>query len=260
MLASTAVFAVGLGITPLTGAFAEDATSVAAPAASASDVSIALEPAVPHIPVPRAITRALPAKRTVARAAVTKRVVSSRHHVVRRMAPDLAAGVQSEAKVVLPVKAAPKPTAPAAPSTAPSAGSYPWAHASGDDLDTWGFTERQCVSYAAWRLAKAGHAINNSDNWGDASHWDSTARSLGWSVSTTPHVGDVAQWNAGERSDYYASGSSSPSGVFAAGDYGHVGYVTQVYGDGSVQVQQYNALGDLNYASMRMSAPRFLHP
>ena len=29
-------------------------------------------------------------------------------------------------------------------------------------IDKWGFTERQCVSFAAWRLAQHGHAISNT--------------------------------------------------------------------------------------------------
>jgi surface antigen len=182
---------------------------------------------------------------------VAKRVVRTTTHVTH---PVLAPAAPKPRPVVH--QAAPKPAAVQAPA---ESNSYPWATATGNDLDTWGFTQRQCVSYAAWRLAKAGHAVSNTDGWGDASHWDTVARAQGFTVSSTPHVGDVAQWNAEESSSYYAAGASRPSGTFQAGGYGHVAYVTAVYADGSVQVAQYNATGNRSYSSMHMTAPRYLH-
>ena len=137
----------------------------------------------------------------------------------------------------------------------PSSASYPWASASGDTHDTWGFTARQCVSYVAWRLSRLGRPVYSSA-WGSASRWDDVARSRGVTVTTRPSVGSVAQWNAGERSTAYSSGS--PNGSFVAGSYGHVAWVTQVYSDGSVQVAQYNGTGDRSYSTMRVRAPRFL--
>jgi surface antigen len=124
--------------------------------------------------------------------------------------------------------------------------------------DKWGFTERQCVSFAAWRLAQHGHAISNNDNWGSALTWDDTARRLGFTVTTRAHVGAVAQWNADESSPYYSKGSASPNGHFTAGGYGHVGWVKQVYADGSALVEQYNMGGDRSYSVMRVKAPRYL--
>ncbi|MGZ6804312.1 MAG: CHAP domain-containing protein [Nocardioidaceae bacterium] len=157
------------------------------------------------------------------------------------------------------VVAAPRPKATTAPAPRPatSGDSYPWRDSAGTANDTWGFTERQCVSYAAWRLSRAGHAINNSQGWGSAYNWDDTARRLGRTVSTAPRVGAVAQWNAGESSQVWVNGS--PGGTFSAGSYGHVAYVTAVYGDGSVQVSQYNATGNRSYSSMRLRAPRYLY-
>lgn len=149
-------------------------------------------------------------------------------------------------------------TATTSPGAAAPADSYPYATSTTDAPDAWGFTQRQCVSYAAWRLSTDGHAITNRDGWGSASNWDDTARRLGRPVSTTPFVGAVAQWDAGETSGVYASGSSTANGRFTAGGYGHVGYVTAVYSDGSVAVAQYNAGGDRTFSSMRMRAPRYL--
>jgi len=125
-------------------------------------------------------------------------------------------------------------------------------------VDRWGFTQRQCVSFAAWRLAQHGDTINNRDDWGSAYSWDEAARRLGEVVTTKPRVGAVAQWNKGEGSPYYAPGSAKANGTFTAGGYGHVAWVKQVYSDGSALVEQYNMGGDRSYSVMRVKAPRYL--
>jgi surface antigen len=165
--------------------------------------------------------------------------------------------------------AAPKPTATKTAvrttttstktySTATS-NDYPYANAVGNPTDPWGFTERQCVSFAAWRLAQHGHALDNAtQNWGSALTWDNTAAARGVPVSHTPRVGAIAQWNAGESSAAYLSGSSTPNATFTAGSYGHVAYVAAVYSDGSVLVEQYNMGDSRSYSVMRMKAPRYL--
>lgn len=151
-------------------------------------------------------------------------------------------------------KPAPKPA-----STTPAVhtgNDYPYAGATTNANDKWGFTERQCVSFAAWRLARNGHPLDNgTQNWGSAFHWDDAARTQGVRISTTPHVGAIAQWNAGESSTVWVGGGQ---GRFTAGQYGHVGYVAAVYSDGSALIEQYNAQGDRNYSVMRMTAPRYL--
>ena len=125
-------------------------------------------------------------------------------------------------------------------------------------IDRWGFTERQCVSFAAWRLAQHGDTINNKDNWGSAYSWDDAARRLGHAVTSKAHVGAIAQWNAHESGAYYSKGATSPNGKFTAGGYGHVGWVKQVYADGSALVEQYNMGGDRSYSVMRVKAPRYI--
>jgi surface antigen len=113
------------------------------------------------------------------------------------------------------------------------------------------------VSYAAWRLSETGHAISNDrDQWSSAANWDAAATRLGFIVDVRAAVGSIAQWHAGERSIVWSGGSA---GVFTAGDYGHVAYVTAVYPDGSVQVAQYNATGNRAFSSMHLRAPRFVH-
>ena len=117
---------------------------------------------------------------------------------------------------------------------------------------------RQCVSFAAWRLARHGHTITTSQGWGSALSWDETARRRGVSVTSQARVGAVAQWNAGESSPVYGGGSGTPNGTFAAGGRGHVGWVKAVYADGSALVEQYNLSDNGTYSVMRVKAPRYL--
>lgn len=134
---------------------------------------------------------------------------------------------------------------------------YPYRAATTSASDPWGFTERQCVSFTAWRLYQHGHAIRNSgQQWGNASNWDDAARALGKVVTTRAKVGAVAQWNSYERSTFY---TSTGTGTLQAGAYGHVAYVTAVYADGSVRIEQYNMSGNRSFSAMRVKAPRYLY-
>lgn len=135
---------------------------------------------------------------------------------------------------------------------------YPYRGDTVSRADRWGFTTRQCVSFAAWRLEQRGHALSNAGNaWGSAYHWDEAARARGVVVSSRPKVGAIAQWNASERSTYYAP--TGGTGTLQAGSYGHVAYVAAVYSDGSVKVEQYNMSGNRSYSAMRVKAPRYLY-
>jgi surface antigen len=161
------------------------------------------------------------------------------------------------------VRSQPKPVSkPSVSQTAQPWGTDDYPYRTQSDfyaMDRWGFTERQCVSFAAWRLAQHGRTIDNrKDDWGSAYNWDDTARRLGFSVTHTARVGEIAQWNAHEDSPYYGKGSSKPNGYFEAGGYGHVGWVKQVYADGSALVEQYNMSNSRSYSVMRVKAPRYL--
>lgn len=158
---------------------------------------------------------------------------------------------------------APRPVAAPAPAPVkpqPSGGDdYPYSDATNNSIDRWGFNERQCTSFVAWRLALHGRILDNgAQGWGSALTWDDAARRLGIAVSTTPSVGAVAQWGAGESSAYYSPGSSSADGRFTASGYGHVAWVRSVYADGSVLVEQYNLGEGRSYSVMHVRAPRFL--
>lgn len=145
----------------------------------------------------------------------------------------------------------------------------PSALASGDDYpyrtqtntiaaDPWGFTERQCVSFVAWRLRQHSHPLNNyTQHWGSAYHWDTAAVNLHKLITHIPKVGAIAQWNQYESSKYYAP--SGGIGTITAGPAGHVAYVSRVYTDGSVQIEQYNMFGSRSYSIMHVKAPRYIY-
>jgi surface antigen len=152
-------------------------------------------------------------------------------------------------------------TLPFAPAASASGDDYPWRTSTAySSPDRWGFTQRQCVSFVAWREAQAGHALNNAtQRWGSALSWDEAAIRLGKRISTRPVVGAIAHWNAGERSPWWAYGSATANGYIQAGPYGHVGWVKQVNADGSVLVEQYNMSGSRTYSLTRVKAPRYIY-
>jgi surface antigen len=149
------------------------------------------------------------------------------------------------------------------PLAAPAAAGgddYPYRSATTNAADRWGFTQRQCVSFVAWREAQAGHPVSNhTQHWGSALNWDNTARARGVWISSRPRVGAIAHWNAGERSAWWANGSRTANGYVKAGPYGHVGWVRSVNADGSAVVEQYNMAGNRSYSVMRVKAPRYLY-
>lgn len=150
----------------------------------------------------------------------------------------------------------------AAPALA-SGDDYPYrAQTDTSASDAWGFTERQCVSFVAWRSHQQGHDLNNTSTtpWGNAYHWDEEAVALGNAVDSTPTVGSIAQWDAGEGRAWT---SGEDTYYFAAGSYGHVAYVSAVYSDGTVLLEDYNGTGgDRVFGSQRVpssAVPRFIH-
>ena len=146
-------------------------------------------------------------------------------------------------------------------STAIASGDdYPYRAYTSNVSDRWGFTVRQCVSFVAWREAQAARPMSNvTQHWGSAQSWDEAALRLGVRISSRPVAGAIAQWNANERSAWYANGSSVANGYVQAGPYGHVAWVKYVYADGSALVEQYNMSGNRSYSTMRLRAPRYLY-
>lgn len=104
-----------------------------------------------------------------------------------------------------------------------SRGGYPsqWANAPMNSyVDDWGMYSRQCVSYAAFKVAQN---YGNMPYWGgrgNAHEWDDNARRAGIKVSSTPAPGTVA--------------------ILNDGSYGHAAWVESVNGDGTINISHYN--------------------
>jgi surface antigen len=113
--------------------------------------------------------------------------------------------------------------------------------------DPWGFPNRQCTSFVAWRLAQTNHytlpvPVGDARNWDDRLAPDAV-------VDSTPAVGAIAVWDANES-----------YGGLGAGPLGHVAWVQAVYADGSVSIEQYNLGSNGTYVQMHHTrAPRYVH-
>jgi peptidoglycan DL-endopeptidase CwlO len=116
-------------------------------------------------------------------------------------------------------------------------GGYPgvYCNAPMDSIvDNWGMYNRECVSYAAWKVASTGRNMPYWGGRGNANQWPSSARADGIPVDSTPKAGDVAIWNVGY--------------------YGHAMYVESVNGDGTISISQYNADWSGTFSTNRISA------
>jgi surface antigen/peptidoglycan hydrolase CwlO-like protein len=105
----------------------------------------------------------------------------------------------------------------------PNRGGYPaqWANAPMNAyVDDWGMYTRQCVSYAAFKVAST---YGNMPYWGgrgNANEWPGNAIGAGIPIGSVPKVGSV--------------------GVITSGEYGHVGWVESVNNDGTITISHYN--------------------
>lgn len=105
----------------------------------------------------------------------------------------------------------------------PNRGGYPsvWANAPQDSLvDSWGMYNRECVSYAAWKVEQAGKYMPYWGGRGNANQWPASAQADGIPYGSTPRVHSV--------------------GISMSGGYGHAVWVEKVNGDGTIRVSQYN--------------------
>ncbi len=106
------------------------------------------------------------------------------------------------------------------------ANTYPWQADCPDRQDAYGTTLNgyyigglvcECVSYTGW---KAYEIYGLVLAWGNAYNWDNRARSAGYEVNRTPAPNTIGQVDSGA--------------------YGHVFWVENVNGDGSINVTEYN--------------------
>src|SRR5262245_42247265 len=123
-----------------------------------------------------------------------------------------------------------------------------------EGTDPWNQFFGQCDSFASWKVyenlggtARADSAAipqpgfrpsdagrspvwgtagptHGRPDWGDARDWGTAARNAGYAVDGTPRPGSIAWWSD--------QGTGMPLG--------HVGYVTDVYTDGTITIEGYN--------------------
>lgn len=140
-----------------------------------------------------------------------------------------------------------------------AAGAYPWNNsncrmlgyfstggADGNGGDGKGYGCRQCVSYAAWRMARETNYY--PINWGNATNLPANARAAGYKTG---------QGGGAAKKDSLAVMHSYSAGI----PEGHVGWVEDVVdGGASVIISQYNynyGAGYGMYSKMKMSANAF---
>jgi surface antigen len=109
------------------------------------------------------------------------------------------------------------------------------ASPSSECFDQWGYEYRNCTSFVAWKINQIFGV--NLNNWGSATYWDTKATTAGFTLDTTPQVGDIAQWD------------SEPGNSF-----GHVAYVSAIDGSGVATFQEYNQGTTGAYSNTRTSA------
>lgn len=120
---------------------------------------------------------------------------------------------------------------------------YPWAGMEG--LSPLRYYAGECVDFVAWRLNRdAGYTGPFKWDWsnlasGSADSWTDAWYSHGWPVSGTPIAGAVAVTG-----------------------YQHVAYVKEVYGDGTVLLEEYNYGNYHSYGQRVISAgsATYLYP
>ncbi|MGT2846301.1 GBS Bsp-like repeat-containing protein [Streptococcus massiliensis] len=103
---------------------------------------------------------------------------------------------------------------------------YPssWKNAAADTLvDKWTMYNRECTSFAAFRLSSA-NGFNLPAGYGNANTWGHIARKQGYRVDMNPAVGSIAWFD---------------SYVGYSGSAGHVSWVANVNGD-QVELEEYN--------------------
>lgn len=123
----------------------------------------------------------------------------------------------------------------------PTHGGYPtkWAEMRQDStLDSWGMYNRECVSYAAWKVYQTYGSMPYWGGVGNANQWPGDARRAGIATGTTPQAHSVA--------------------ISMAGYYGHAMWVEKVSGT-MVYVSQYNYDLRGDYSEMWVNGSRFTY-
>jgi surface antigen len=85
--------------------------------------------------------------------------------------------------------------------------------------------------------------------YGNADVWASKLSTLGYTVDNTPTPGAIAWWPNAVTDP---QDGNPPDSVHGIGSTGHVGYVTDVYPDGSINVEQYNMRENGEYSVVHL--------
>lgn len=124
----------------------------------------------------------------------------------------------------------------------PSHGGYPanWDAPAPQDsrLDSWGMYNRECVSYAAWKVFQTYGHMPYWGGVGNASQWIGDARAAGIPTGSTPRVHSVA--------------------ISSHGYYGHAMWVEKVLGN-MIYVSQYNYDLTGHYSEMWVDGSYFTY-
>lgn len=123
----------------------------------------------------------------------------------------------------------------------PQHGGYPtkWDNTPQDStLDSWGMYNRECVSYAAWKVYQTYGHMPYWGGVGNANEWVRDAIRAGIPTGSTPKVHSVAIWRVGY--------------------YGHAMWVEKVSGN-LIYVSQYNYDLHGHYSEMWVRADRFTY-
>lgn len=112
--------------------------------------------------------------------------------------------------------------------TVEAAGTYITMPINNDDYDHQGhgFIANECTAFCSWRIIDRhkipfGNDYNlSSGKWGNASNWGIAAKNAGIEVNSTPAVGSIAWWRSG-----------------------HVAWVSEVFSNGDITIEEYNYTG-----------------
>lgn len=112
------------------------------------------------------------------------------------------------------------------PGNCPEGSSFCYGHPTGNTVGGAAYNPRQCTLWAYIRRSQLGLPVGSY--MGNGADWANTARSLGYLVNNTPHVGAAMVFARGQRVGYWN----------ADWNYGHVAVVERVNADGSVLISE----------------------
>ncbi len=142
--------------------------------------------------------------------------------------------------------------------TVGGSGGYPWANVgypcwSAGCSDPWQVYYRECVSYVAWKLSSQGYGVKPFGGYGHAYQWPDTTQGRNPGSGITKPYTQLSYGTNPSRGD----AAILPAYTGGAAWTGHVMYVEEVYGDGSIRVSEYNWSGDGRYSERKFSSSEY---